>query len=44
MTVIKTILCPVDFSQATARQVELAAGLARLFGARLVLHHNEPAL
>lgn len=40
MTAIRTILCPVDFSVATARQVAMAADLARLFGARLVLHHN----
>lgn len=44
MTAIRTILCPVDFSPATARQVEFAGGLARLFGARLVLHHNESIL
>jgi nucleotide-binding universal stress UspA family protein len=40
MIAMRTILCPVDFSDATARQAALAAGLARLFGARLVLHHN----
>jgi len=44
VTAIRTILCPVDFSPATARQVEFGAGLARLFGARLVLHHNESVL
>jgi nucleotide-binding universal stress UspA family protein len=37
---IRTVLCPVDFSAATARQVDLAADVCRTFGARLVLHHN----
>lgn len=40
MAAIRTILCPVDFSPATGRQVHLAVDLCRLFGARLVLHHN----
>lgn len=44
MIAIRSILCPVDFSNATGRQVELAAGLARRFGARLVLHHNNAML
>jgi hypothetical protein len=30
----------VDFSAATARQVAMAAELSRVFGARLILHHN----
>jgi nucleotide-binding universal stress UspA family protein len=34
----------VDFSPATARQVEVAADLCRAFGAKLVLHHNRHAL
>ena len=37
---IRTILCPVDFSPASRPQVDLAAALARAFGARLILHHN----
>ena len=40
MAAIQTILCPVDFSAATERQVAMAGDLARLFGARLVFHHN----
>lgn len=40
MIAIRTILCPVDFSPATERQVDLAADLCRAFNARLVLHHN----
>lgn len=40
MIALQTILCPVDFSPAATRQVDLAADLARAFGAKLVLHHN----
>jgi nucleotide-binding universal stress UspA family protein len=40
MIAIRTILCPVDFSQATARQLALATDLCRAFNARLILHHN----
>lgn len=40
MPVIRTILCPVDFSPSTSRQVGLAGELARALEARLVLHHN----
>ena len=41
---IRTILCPVDFSQATARQLHLASDLCRTFNARLILHHNLNAM
>lgn len=40
---IRTILCPVDLSSFSRREVELAVELARTFGARLVLHHNMSA-
>ena len=40
MMEIRTILCPVDFSEATERQVLFATDLCRLFSAKLVLHHN----
>lgn len=40
MMPIQTVLCPVDFSGATDRQVSLAAALCRAFRSRLVLHHN----
>jgi nucleotide-binding universal stress UspA family protein len=40
MIAIRTILCPVDFSPATARQLNLASDLCRTFNARLILHHN----
>jgi nucleotide-binding universal stress UspA family protein len=44
MIALQTVLCPVDFSPATPRQVDLAAELCRAFGARLVLHHNRHSL
>ncbi len=44
MISIRTILCPVDFTPATARQVELAFDLCQAFKARLVLHHNLSAV
>ena len=40
MISIRSVVCPIDFSPATARQVDLASEVARAFGARLVLHHN----
>ncbi len=40
MVSIRTVLCPVDFSAATPRQLDFAAELCAAFGARLVLHHN----
>lgn len=40
MDEIRTVLCPVDFSDASARQLAIAGELCRAFGARLVLHHN----
>ena len=40
MVTIRTVVCPVDFTAATARQVDLAADVCRAFGARLLLHHN----
>jgi nucleotide-binding universal stress UspA family protein len=44
MIAIRTVLCPVDFSPATPRQVDLGADLARAFGAGLVLYHNVESL
>ena len=40
MIAIRTVVCPVDFTPATRRQVEVASDLCRAFGARLILHHN----
>lgn len=44
MVAIRSVLCPVDLSAVSERQVDLAGQLCRLFGARLVLHHNLSAL
>jgi universal stress protein A len=44
MIALRTVLCPVDFSPATSRQIDLAVDLCRAFGARLVLHHNKHSL
>jgi nucleotide-binding universal stress UspA family protein len=44
MIALKTVLCPVDFSPATPRQVDLASDLCRAFGAKLVLHHNRQSM
>mgnify|MGYP001196744108 CR=1 FL=1 len=41
---LRTILCPIDFSDVSAREIDVAAEVARAFGARLVLHHNRTAL
>jgi len=40
MIAIRIVVCPVDFSAATDRQVKLAGDVCRAFGARLILHHN----
>jgi nucleotide-binding universal stress UspA family protein len=37
---IRTVLCPLDLSELSARELDLASGLCRAFGANLVLHHN----
>ena len=44
MAALRKVLCPVDFSPSTGRQVRLAADLCRAFGAALTLHHNLPEL
>jgi universal stress protein A len=41
---IRIILCPIDFSNLSARELAVAAEVARAFGARLVLHHNRMAI
>jgi nucleotide-binding universal stress UspA family protein len=41
MLSIRTVLCPVDLSASTARQVDVAVDLCRAFGARLILLHNQ---
>jgi universal stress protein A len=41
---VKVVLCPVDFSDLSRREIELAVGVCEAFGARLVLHHNLSAI
>jgi len=38
----KTICCPLDFSDASRAAMEVAAGLAQRFGAKLTLLHAYP--
>ncbi|MEJ2086029.1 MAG: universal stress protein, partial [Acidobacteriota bacterium] len=40
MSVIQTVLCPVDLTPLSHRCLRVAVDLCRRFGARLVLHHN----
>lgn len=37
---IRNILCPVDFSTLSDRELDVAVELCEIFGARLILHHN----
>ena len=37
---MRTVLCPVDFSGRSGRELSLARDVCREFGARLVLEHN----
>ncbi len=37
---IRTVLCPLDFSDLSYRELDLATDLCRAFGAKLVVHHN----
>ena len=41
---LRTILCPIDFSDLSTRETEVAVEVAREFGARLVLHHDCAAI
>ncbi|HEX9638800.1 MAG TPA: universal stress protein [Acidobacteriota bacterium] len=40
MTPIRTVLCPVDFSASSRRELALATQICQRTGARLVLHHD----
>ena len=44
MFALKTVLCPIDFSPATSRQIDVAADLCHAFKARLIVHHNRHSL
>jgi universal stress protein A len=37
---IKTVLCPIDFSDLSRRELSLATEVCAALGARLVVHHN----
>lgn len=37
---IRTVLCPVDFTERDDRALDLAIEVCRSFDARLILHHN----
>jgi universal stress protein A len=39
-----TVICPVDFSSLSRRELDLAAEVCQVFGARLVLLHNLAAV
>jgi universal stress protein A len=41
---IRTILCPIDYSDVSAHELDLAIEVGRTFGARLVVHHNRTAI
>ena len=40
MTDTRIVLCPIDFSELSRRELALATEVCATFGARLVLHHN----
>ncbi len=40
MAEIKTVLCPMDFSNISEQELQLAVQICETFGARLVLQHN----
>jgi universal stress protein A len=44
MVQIKTVLCPVDFTDLARKEIALAAEVCEAFGAQLVLHHNLSAV
>ena len=37
---IRNVLCPVDFSRLSEREMDLAVQICRRFEARLVIEHN----
>ncbi len=42
-TELKTVLCPIDFSDLSRKELALGVEVCRHFGAHLVLHHNRAA-
>lgn len=41
---INVVLCPIDFSDLSRREIDLAVQVCEKFAARLVLHHNLSAI
>jgi universal stress protein A len=41
---LRTILCPIDFSDLSAGEIDVAVEVARAFGSRLVLQHDRAAI
>lgn len=37
---LRTVLCPIDFSSISDRELQVALEICQTFNARLVLHHN----
>lgn len=44
MSRLKIVLCPIDFSDLSRRELALAVEVGEAFGAHLVLHHNLAAV
>ncbi len=40
MSLLRNVLCPIDFSDLSRKELALAAEVCAAFGARLLLHHN----
>jgi len=43
MLQLRTVLCPIDFSDLSRKELALGVEVCRRFGSRLVLHHNHAA-
>ena len=43
MLQLRTVLCPIDFSDLSRKELALGVEICRRFGSRLVLHHNRAA-
>ncbi len=40
MSQVKTVLCPIDFSDLAREELAMAVEVCQTFGAELILHHN----
>jgi universal stress protein A len=41
---IRTVLCPIDYSNVSGQELDVAVEVGRAFGAKLVVHHNRAAI